>query len=89
MISLHGREQRLTPLLFDRPTIGVRSNRRNGEGSSEINLVWDKLWALQVPSNVKIFLWRALLGVAPGMTILEERHIKVPAQCPVCQHPDF
>jgi hypothetical protein len=39
---------------------------------------------LEVPSKVKIFIWRALHGVVPGRSILADRHIKVQPQCPVC-----
>jgi ribonuclease HI len=39
---------------------------------------------MQVPSKVKIFIWRALHGVVPGKAILADRHIKVSPQCPVC-----
>ena len=49
------------------------------------NPVWDILWKLQVPSKVKKFVWRALHGTVPGMCILNNRHIKVNPQCPVCK----
>jgi hypothetical protein len=52
---------------------------------SRTNPVWEILWKLQVPSKVKIFVWRALHGTVPGMCILCNRHIKVNPQCPICK----
>uniref|UniRef100_A0A8R7VC88 Reverse transcriptase zinc-binding domain-containing protein n=1 Tax=Triticum urartu TaxID=4572 RepID=A0A8R7VC88_TRIUA len=40
---------------------------------------------MQVPSKVKNFIWRALHGIVPGMSILRNRHIKVNPPCPVCK----
>lgn len=63
-----------------------RSGRRyDGEGPARRNPVWDILWKLQVPAKVKIFIWRSLHGLVPGMCLLANRHIKVAAQCPICQ----
>jgi hypothetical protein len=47
--------------------------------------VWDILWKLQVPSKIKIFDWKALHGLIPGMGVLANIHIKVPGQCPICK----
>jgi hypothetical protein len=63
---------------------GSSVRRRDGQGSSQENPVWEKLWSLEVPSKVKIFIWKALHGTVPGMAILGSRHIKVQPQCPVC-----
>jgi hypothetical protein len=63
---------------------GSQVRRRDGQGSSQDNPVWEKVWSLEVPSKVKIFIWKALHGVVPGMAILASRHIKVQPQCPIC-----
>ena len=42
------------------------------------------MWKLQIPSKGKIFIWKALHGIVPGMSILADRHIPVSAQCPIC-----
>jgi hypothetical protein len=63
---------------------GSKTRRNDGQSSSRINPVWDILWKLNVPRKVKIFLWRSLHGVLPGMAILASRHIKVPPGCPIC-----
>jgi hypothetical protein len=64
---------------------GHTTRRRDGHGAAQINPVWKIMWKLNVPSKVKIFLWKALHGALPGMAILDDRHIKVAPQCPVCK----
>jgi hypothetical protein len=63
---------------------GAKIRRSDGQGSAQVNPVWEKLWKLSVPSKVQIFLWKALHGAVPGRAILAARHIHVPAECPVC-----
>jgi hypothetical protein len=53
-------------------------------GSAKINDVWGKLWRLKIPAKIKIFCWKAIHGTLPCRAILVDRHIKLPAQCPVC-----
>jgi hypothetical protein len=43
--------------------------RRDGQGSSLVNPVWENLWKRHVPGKVKFFLWRALHGFVLGMAI--------------------
>lgn len=50
-----------------------------------MNPVWEIHWKLDVPSKVKIFIWKALRGTVPGYAILAARHIPVSPQCPVCK----
>jgi hypothetical protein len=57
----------------------------DGQGPVQVNPVWEELWKLSVPSKVKIFGWKALHGIVPGMGVLANRHIKVAAQCPICK----
>jgi hypothetical protein len=63
---------------------GHMTRRRDGQGSAQINPVWEIMWSLNIPSKVKIFLWKALHGVLPGLAILARRHIISP-QCPICK----
>jgi hypothetical protein len=65
---------------------GDTLRRRDGQGSTEINPVWDILWNLNIPSKTKIFIWTAFHGVLPGMAILAGRHVKVSPQCPICKN---
>jgi hypothetical protein len=64
---------------------GIKVNRPDGQGSEKENPVWKIMWSLNVPAKVKIFAWKALHGLIPGMGILSNRHIKVSAQCPICK----
>ena len=48
--------------------------------------VWKRLWKLDVPGKIKIFGWRALLGLIPCRAILANRHISNVSGCPVCQN---
>ena len=58
--------------------------RSDGQGSATTNHVWEILWSLQVPSKVKIILWKALHGIVPSMSNLANRHIPVSGKCPIC-----
>lgn len=64
---------------------GAQTRRGDGHGSSKQNQVWEILWNLRIPSKIKIFLWKALHGTVPGMSVLASRHIPVSPQCPVCK----
>jgi hypothetical protein len=64
---------------------GHMRRRRDGQGSAQINPLWDIMWKLNIPRKVKIFLWKALHGVLPELAILAGRHIKVSPQCPICR----
>ena len=64
---------------------GQNYRRHDGLGTSTQNPVWEILWKLRVPLKVKIFGWKALHGMIPGLSILANRHIKTTAQCPVCK----
>jgi hypothetical protein len=63
---------------------GARVIRRDGQGASTQNPMWDILWKLNVPTKIKIFGWRALHGLILGVGVLASRHIKVSPQCPIC-----
>jgi hypothetical protein len=63
---------------------GARMRRADGQGTVSINPVWSTLWSLNVPAKIKFFGWKALHGLVPGRGILANRHIKVSAQCPIC-----
>jgi hypothetical protein len=67
-----------------RARFGARGNILAMPGSSASNPVWSILWKLQIPSKVKIFMWRALHGILPLKSILANRHIGTTGECPVC-----
>jgi hypothetical protein len=53
-------------------------------GTSIHNHVWKILWRLKLPSNIKIFAWRALQGILPLKCILINRHIGDSVSCHIC-----
>lgn len=63
---------------------GQNLRRGDGQGYSSTNPVWEITWKLNLPSKINIFLWKALHGVIPGLSVLANRHIKVNPQRPIC-----
>lgn len=57
----------------------------SAEGRSTINPVWAIVWKLQVLSNIKIYMWRALRWDIPRMGVLSHRHIKFSPQWSICR----
>ncbi|KAJ8768806.1 hypothetical protein K2173_023710 [Erythroxylum novogranatense] len=49
-----------------------------------VNKMWSKLWNLQLPPNVKNFMWRAGNNITPTRDALSQRRVPVPAGCPLC-----
>jgi ribonuclease HI len=45
---------------------------------------WKKLWKLQVPNKVKIFLWRVLRGCLPVRSRLVDKGVRCDNKCPQC-----
>jgi hypothetical protein len=68
-----------------RHQFGPRANQLALPGSSAINPVWKILWKLNVPSKVKIFMWRFLHGILPLKSILANRHIGNNGSCTICR----
>ena len=46
--------------------------------------IWRKLWKLNVPPKVRMFLWRACANVLPTKENLNRRRIQVDPQCEIC-----
>jgi ribonuclease HI len=63
---------------------GHKLDRTADQSTSSHNPVWEQVWKLRVPSKIQIFVWRALHGIIPGMSILANKHIPVSGECPVC-----
>jgi hypothetical protein len=47
---------------------------------------WKFLWALSLPPKIKMFLWRACVGVLPTYELLWRRHMRLEGSCPCCLH---
>lgn len=56
----------------------------NGQGSTNLNLVWKGIWKLRVLGKFKISVRRVLRGALPCLGVLADKHIATRAQCPVC-----
>ncbi|KAG6626752.1 hypothetical protein CIPAW_15G073500 [Carya illinoinensis] len=61
-----------------RHPFGQPSNNGGGDGQ------WRKIWHLQVPGKVKLFIWRALNDIIPTKGILARKQIVNEGSCPVC-----
>lgn len=46
---------------------------------------WNKLWKLQVPPKVKLFIWRAFNGILPTMLSLKSGGVNCDMLCPRCK----
>jgi hypothetical protein len=47
--------------------------------------LWDVIWKLKCPAEVKIFLWRFVKETIPCRVVLANRHVPVSGQCPLCE----
>ena len=52
--------------------------------------IWRKLWKLNVPPKVRMFLWRACANVLPTKENLNRRRVQVDPRCKICcQQPEL
>jgi hypothetical protein len=49
---------------------------------------WFKLWHVQVPSKVRVFLWRLARHSLPTAGNLHRRHISTTSKCGICGAED-
>ncbi|KAL5789780.1 hypothetical protein ACOSQ2_004668 [Xanthoceras sorbifolium] len=45
---------------------------------------WKTIWRVNLPSKIKLFLWKACRGWLPTFQVLQRRHMQVPVCCPCC-----
>ena len=62
-----------------------RSDSSNSEGEQKS---WSKLWKLDVPSKVKIFLWRLAQQSIPTADVLHHRNMSTVDSCGLCGATD-
>ncbi|XP_019181376.1 PREDICTED: uncharacterized protein LOC109176397 [Ipomoea nil] len=48
------------------------------------NLGWKKIWNLQIPPNIRNFIWRCFHNMIPTMVSLSHRGVAVDVHCPLC-----
>uniref|UniRef100_A0A803PH33 Uncharacterized protein n=1 Tax=Cannabis sativa TaxID=3483 RepID=A0A803PH33_CANSA len=46
---------------------------------------WSKFWKLQLPSKLRIFVWKVFHNVLPVASELNRRHIAASPYCPLCK----
>ena len=46
--------------------------------------VWQALWKLKIPNQIKIFGWREFHGILPTRVTLEKKKIIRERVCPIC-----
>lgn len=49
---------------------------------------WTTLWKVQVPSKIRVFLWRLAQHSLPTGDLLKHRHMAESARCAICGEPD-
>ncbi len=61
-------------------------HKNEGESSrgNQMGPLWHAIWGLQLPNNIKVFMWRATHNVVPTVGNLEHRKIIQSAWCPQC-----
>ena len=61
----------------------------SSSGQSGVGGWWRKLWNLQIPNKVKIFIWRVWHNIIPVLTNLSKRGINTAGCCTRCkQEPE-
>ena len=52
--------------------------------------IWRKLWRLNVPPKMRMFVWRACLNILPTRDNLHRRKININPRCEICyKHLEF
>ncbi|KAK3182761.1 hypothetical protein Dsin_030047 [Dipteronia sinensis] len=62
----------------------VREEGPISSGSNGGDSWWKKIWSIEVPSKVRIFLWRACKDYIPTMVNLAKQGIDVNGVCHIC-----
>ena len=58
--------------------------RNIGVGSIAQSNGWSKLWNLDLPHKVKLFLWRFCRNTVPVRSRLSSKGVNLPLNCPMC-----
>lgn len=61
-------------------------DRMVGVGNVLQHQGWGKVWSLNMPHKVKIFIWCFCRNNVPVRTRLNSKGINLPLVCPVCNH---
>jgi hypothetical protein len=63
-------------------------NRAASSNAEELKKCWSKLWHIQVPAKVRVFLWRLAKQSLPTADVLHRRHISTSSTCGICGGED-
>lgn len=55
-----------------------------GLSRNQLETLWPKIWSLQIPPKIKIFIWCACQDIIPTRGNLAHRHIPVSGDCQFC-----
>lgn len=55
-----------------------------GDQSDTYASFWNRLWSLQLPGKVTIFLWRVCIGCLPTSQALNMKKVEISEECPWC-----
>lgn len=58
--------------------------RNIGAGSVTQSNGWSKLWKLDLPHKIKLFLWRFCINNIPVKNRLSSKGVNLPPDCPMC-----
>jgi hypothetical protein len=61
----------------------------SGNGNKgECDFMWNKIWKLNVPNKVKMFLWRFAHNSLPVRRNVARRGVDIDTRCPMCERLD-
>jgi hypothetical protein len=63
-------------------------NRPAGSNSAKEGKLWQQLWKVQVPSKLRIFLWRLAHQSLPTGDVRHHRHMADSSACSICGEAD-
>ncbi|XP_017979793.1 PREDICTED: uncharacterized protein LOC18594299 [Theobroma cacao] len=75
-------------LILSIPLSYKRPNDKQVAGSSSCNMMafWKRIWHLELPRKVILFLWKTLNGILPTRQALIYRSIIFESNCPSCDN---
>ena len=61
---------------------------KNSRSNTLDQVIWTKVWKVQVPLKVNTFIWKLLQDCIPTFCCLRHRAILVTTLCPLCNEED-
>lgn len=62
--------------------------RTGGSDRTREQVSWSRLWQTNVPSKIKVFLWRMAQSSLPSADVLNHRHMATSSSCAICGDAD-